>query len=167
MGVPVSDLQLSYDVLQDRLVLALSDAAGVHRFWLTRRQCVALVLACRAAEGVPSPLKVAPAMTAGQPQQGQGDAARPAQQEPVGAAEHVASPDLVRLGLRRVPQGLRLTLGAAGPADQGPVHLLLKPGDQLSLLRSLRHLATQAQWDLDVAESRAAAHALIRKARAH
>jgi hypothetical protein len=43
--------------------------------------------------------------------------------------------------------------------------LLLKPVDQLSLLRTLRFLATKAQWDLGVAESRATANALIRKMR--
>lgn len=71
-------------------------------------------------------------------------------------------PQLARMVLRKTQQGLRLSLTSE---DAKPVSLLLKPVDQLSLLRTLRHLATRAQWDLDAAESRAATNAVLNKAR--
>jgi hypothetical protein len=158
-----NDLQLTYEAGQDRLVLTMSGAVGVRRFWLTRRQCTALVLACSEAEGEPPPLKVAPASAVAREQQpGTTGAATQGEAE---ADVEPAGPSLMRLSLRRLPDGLRLSLAAVAAADLRPVHLLLKPVDQLSLLRTLRFLATKAQWDLDVAESRAAANALIRKMR--
>lgn len=149
-----ANIQLNYHRSEDRLILALEDEAGVQRFWITRSQCIGLAAAFDEVQGKMPALKVAPALKESV-----------AQTELVGdlvSRGEKNTPQLVRLALRKVAQGLRLSLMSEASVLQ---HLLLKPADQLSLLRMLRHLASKAQWDLDAAELRAASNAVIRKAR--
>lgn len=149
-----ADLQLNYQQGEDRLVLTLVGEAGVQHFWITRRQCIGLAAAFHDAQGKMPALKVAPAVKVSVAQAGQGgDAVSQAEQK---------TPQLARLTLRKVAQGLRLSLSTEATVS---LDLLLKPIDQLSLLRTLRHLASLAQWDLEAAELRAASNAGVRKAR--
>ena len=142
-------MQLDYQPGEDRLVLTLAGEASVQHFWLTRRQCITLVVACRSAQGEAPALKVA-TQAAMSPQQSRTE------------QSSGAGPQLARLTLRKLPHGLRLTISPEG----GPaLNLLLKSVDQLGLLRTLLHLANRAHWDLDAAEYRAAANAVMNKAR--
>lgn len=158
-----TNLELGFDPAQDRLVLTLATATGQQRFWLTRRQCIALLVACRGAQGEAPPLKVATSAKSG-------GAARAASRDDLSVMP-ACSPDgsggntelvLAKLTLRKLPQGVRISL-RANLGDE-PVNLFLKPQEQLSLLRTLRHLGSRANWDLDAAESRAAANVVLKKA---
>lgn len=170
-----ANLQLEWSREEDRLLLSVVGAAGIERFWLTRRQCLALVGACRDAKGEAPPLKVSPSpqkASSGPAAGPETSAAKTAvagkkavtQQKP-GAAGQAGPARLARLGLGKTAKGLRLVLEAE---ESTPVKLMLKAEDQLSLVRTIRFLAEQAQWDLSAAEARLTAQAEKRKtARLH
>ncbi len=126
------------------MVFTLLAPQQVHRYWLTRRQCVGLVLACRR---VMASLPNLPALERAE----QGG-------RPVHAAHaedlKPLQPSLTRVAVRRHQQALALTFSGQGEAAQT---VRLGPVEQLRLLRNLRRLADRALWDLDAAIARQAA----------
>jgi hypothetical protein len=152
-------LQLGYDADQDRLLITLTSVLGQQRFWLTRRQCIALVVALGRAQGEEAPLKFAPAASAGLASQ----LCTSVQREVEGSVPE-EPPALCRLSLRETAQGLRLGLRPAVKEAGASRSLVLQAREQVLLRKTLRHLAMRAQWDLDAAEARAAANAALKKA---
>jgi hypothetical protein len=161
------DLRLEYQAGEDRLVLNLIEGAAVRRFWLTRRQCLALVMAC-GPEASASAAK--PKVPAGAAARSGGLLASPGAAPAAGAAPGgaveasppAALPSLARLGLRRAGEELRLSLTAeVGP----PLRLRLTAADQARLVGQLHLLARRAQWDLPEAVARLVAQAAASQAR--
>ncbi len=126
------------------MVFTLHAPQQVHRYWLTRRQCVGLVLACRRVmASLPNLPELERAEKAGR-------------LAPVVHAEDPTGlqPSLTRVAVRRHQQDLALTFSGHGEASQT---VRLGPVEQLRLLRNLRRLAERASWDLDAAIARQAA----------
>lgn len=161
----IADFQLNYDAAQDRLQLTLVVSGTERLFWLTRRQCLGILAAVRRAAGEPPPLKFAPPIGS-VPKQASTSSAKQgdgALDEPVQADEPTDNePQLVKLGLQDLPQGIRMTLTPLQAPKMPPVRVLLKPQDQLALAKTLRHLGQRAQWDFSVAEPREVANALLK-----
>lgn len=152
-------IQIGYDAAQDRLLITLTSALGQQRFWLTRRQCIALVVALGRAQAEEVPLKSAPSATAVTASH----ASTPGQSAEGGAALQ-EPPALCRLSLRETAQGLRLGLQSVAKEAGASKSVVLQAREQVLLRKTLRHLAMRAQWDLDAAEARAAANAALKKA---
>lgn len=141
MGV---HLKLDFNAQEDRMVFTLQAPQQVHRYWLTRRQCVGLVLACRR---VMASLPNLPALARAE------KTGRPSTAAPEEEAISV-QPTLTRVAVRRQQQTLALTFSGHGEAPQT---VRLGPAEQLRLLRHLRRLAERARWDLNAAIARQAA----------
>lgn len=137
-------LKLDFHAPEDRMVFTLRSEQRVHRYWLTRRQCVGLVLACRRVmASLPNLPELERAEKAGR--------LAPA----VHAEDPTAlQPSLTRVAVRRHQQDLGLTF--SGEEGKGQT-VRLAPVEQLRLLRNLRRLADRALWDLDAAIARQAA----------
>lgn len=160
----IADLQLNYHAEQDRLQLILVVSGKERLFWLTRRQCLEILAAMRRAEGEPPPLKFAPPLSTSREQEKKsskkdrpdvpGDAVQPEE-----SSER--QPQLVRLRLQNVPQGMRMALIPLSVTKAPQIRVMLKPLDQLALAKTLRHLGQRAQWDFSVAEPRELANALL------
>lgn len=102
-------------------------------YWLTRRQCVALLRACEEA-----PLERADP---------EGAAARAGPKAPPAGLPADLQPKLARVGLRRSARSLLLRLQAAD--EPQALQLTLGPADQAQLRNSLLQLGRRAQWGLD------------------
>lgn len=128
-------MRLRFDPAEDRIAVLLS-ADRPRAFWLTRRQCVALLNACRQVQ-------------------------EKAKQLPVGAASRKARTAIrwpaeielvTRLRVRRLTGGLRLVF----TAGERSVRVDLAVADLSAFVKSLLQLTERARWDLDVALARLA-----------
>ncbi len=140
------DIKLGFDILQDRVKLALSGGSEMYFFWLTRRQCLSIIKACKYDNSETNQPKNTTT---------QGKAAV---QVEWGEELDFKLPELT---LRHVTKGLRISLKVK---DGSPIILLLKSGDQAGLSRSLRQVANRVHWDLDAAEARMASNQAIQQA---
>ena len=141
-------LQGYYDGMQDRILLRLWDVpSGDTAVWLTRRQWLAIALACHRARSIIT-------------QQG-GYPARPARNSAAAAkeqmrryetdrAEALKSPLVSTVKFRRIPFGLRIEIGTEGSV---PLALTLKGEDLFSFIELVKDLAAKAKWDLPAAQS--------------
>ena len=142
-------LQGHYDDIQDRVLLRLWDLpSGDTAVWLTRRQWLAIALACHRARSF---IK----KQAGEPvrPRKEADAAGKGQRSEsgLGREEAYRSPLVSTVKFRRVPFGLSIEIATEGSA---PRALTLK-GENLSSFTGLvERLATKAKWDLRAALSR-------------
>lgn len=127
-----------YNAAEDRVLLKLEDLpqAGNLHFWFTRRQCLAIALACQRVRsdvfdpGVSRPLRSGTQQTVNSGSESY---------DPV----NVALVSAVKF--RRIPDGLRLELSTAAPE---PFVLLLK-GDSLASFEALiNRLGSVAKWDM-------------------
>lgn len=142
-------LQGYYDAMQDRILLRLWNVpSGDTALWLTRRQWLAIALACyrvRSATARQGGHSVRPrrnTAAAGKDQMsGYGS----------GRAESFKSPLVSTVKFRRTPFGLRIEIAAEASV---PLDLTLK-GENLSFFIGLvERLAARAKWDLPAALSR-------------
>lgn len=140
------DIQLGFDVLEDRIILTLAGESQGQAFWLTRRQCIAIIKACQMTEHEDTPAPKVGASSKGQPKP----------QWPI-----ECQPKLAELNLRRVAKGLRITIKAK---DCAPIALLLTPADQIRIKRKLKQLAIRVQWDIEAAEARIVANQALHSA---
>lgn len=126
-------MRLRFDAAEDRVVLLLEEDGAARAVWLTRRQCIALVLTGReAVQG--AAVAAAPRRSGNMRQQ-------------TDAWPEVA-PQRIELRWRRLPDGLRLLLTTG---KKNTLRLDLKQPDLAWLLKTLTQLAHRAQWDIDAA----------------
>lgn len=132
-------LKTRYDPKEDRIQLSLYPGEGARRaFWLTRRQCVALLQVIRQT------LKTSPSA-------GPKAATLRAQGKDLGAAP--ASPKLAQLRWRRLAGGLSLVF----IGDEGERMRLNLGAAELSILqKTLLQLARRAQWEVEATLQRLA-----------
>ncbi|MCX8050199.1 MAG: hypothetical protein N3A55_11155 [Methylohalobius sp.] len=127
-------LKAKYDPKEDRIQLTLHPAdKSPQAFWLTRRQCVALL------QVIQETLKALPP-TAG---------ARAAASKAPGdsrIAMPQASPQLARLRWRRLPKGLRLVFMTE---EKKGMRLELGAVELGGLQKTLLQLARRAQWEVE------------------
>lgn len=158
-------LQGYYDAVQDRILLRLWDAppSEVIFLWLTRRQWLAIALACYRArstnaqqDGNPNrPHKnTAGKQLAIEPGKRASESCK-TQEKPIGNGEGRAETVKARLvsavKLQRVPSGLRIQIGTEAST---PLVLTLK-GENFSFFTGMvERLAAEAKWDLPAAISR-------------
>jgi hypothetical protein len=151
-------LQGHYDDIQDRVLLRLWDLpSGDTAVWLTRRQWLAIALACHRARSfikkqageTVRPRKEADAAGKGQ-----------RRESGLGREEAYRSPLVSTVKFRRVPFGLSIEIAAEGSA---PLALTLKGEDLFSFIRLVEDLAARAKWDLPAALSRVAKSATPKK----
>lgn len=161
-----ASMNLDYHGFEDRVLLHLPQAGPVQRFWLTRRQCLALILACRGAGGEAPPLQVSPAPSPETQALAPSEATVSSAAGVSAPAHRIGKPEAChpKLQITRKAQALHLALLPAEGERYGPIRLTLGPREQLGLVKTLRHLAARARWDIDAAESRAAANAVMHKA---
>jgi hypothetical protein len=151
-------LQGHYDDIQDRVLLRLWDLpSGDTAVWLTRRQWLAIALACHRARSF---IKKQAGETV-RPRK-EADAAGKGQRSEsgLGREEAYRSPLVSTVKFRRVPFGLSIEIAAEGSA---PLALTLKGEDLFSFIRLVEDLAARAKWDLPAALSRVAKSATPKK----
>lgn len=125
-------MRLRYDPAEDRIAMLVPRSGDARAYWLTRRQCMALLRACEepGTEGADAHAQVA----------------RTAPKPPPAALPADLQPKLARVGLRRSAKALMLRLQAADEAQA--LQLTLGPSDQSRLRDSLLQIARRAQWAL-------------------
>jgi len=150
-------IQGYYDGMQDRVLVRLQDeVSGERAVWLTRRQWLAIALACHRTRSVITqqggyPVRSARNTSADKEKMGRRGADR---------VEALKSPLVSTLKFRRIPFGLRIEIAAEGSA---PLALILKGEDLFSFIRLVEDLAAKAKWDLPAALSRMAKSATPKK----
>ena len=161
-------LKGDYDAVQDRILLRFWDVpSGDTVLWLTRRQWVAIALACyraRSAAAQQGGQPVRPRKNATGKEQasgygedaGSGSMGSRRMQEQAGGPgeggrETVKASLVSTVKFMRIPSGLRMKMTTEEPA---PLFLTLK-GENLSSFTGLvERLAAKAKWDLPAALSR-------------
>jgi hypothetical protein len=140
-------LKGDYDAVQDRILLRFWDVpSGDTALWLTRRQWLAIALACYRARS-------AAAQQGGQPVRprknatGKEQASGPGE----GGRETVKTSLVSTVKSMRIPSGLRMKMTTEGPA---PLFLTLKGENLSSFTGLIERLAARAKWDLPAALSR-------------
>ena len=142
-------LQGYYDGMQDRILLRLWDLpSGDTAVWLTRRQWLAIALACRRARSIITqqggcPVHLARDTTAADKER--------MRRHGADRTEDLKSPLVSTVKFRRIPFGLRIEIGTEGSA---PLGLILKGEDLFSFIGLVEDLAGKAKWDLPAAVSR-------------
>lgn len=142
-------LQGHYDDMQDRVLLRLWDLpSGDTAVWLTRRQWLAIGLACHRARSFIKQQAGEPV----RPRKEADAAGKEQRRDPgLGREEAYRSPLVSTVKFRRVPFGLSIEIATEGSA---PLFLTLK-GENLSSFTGLvERLAAKAKWDLRAALSR-------------
>ena len=145
-------LKGDYDAVQDRILLKLWDAgpSGDTALWLTRRQWLAIALACyrarsTAAQQGGQPVPVRPRRNGPGKEQGKTIVQEEAGARPVKASLVSA------MKFSRIPSGLRIQITTEASA---PLVLTMK-GENFSFFTGmLERLAAKAKWDLPAAISR-------------
>jgi hypothetical protein len=155
-------IQGYYDAVQDRILLRLRDVpSGDTALWLTRRQWLAIALACHRTRSVIT-------QQGGYPVRSARNAAA-ADKERIGRdgadrTEALKSPLASTVKFRRIPFGLRIEIAMEGSA---PIALTLKGEDLFSFIGLVEDLAAKAKWDLPAALSRMAKSATPKKQLLH
>ncbi len=143
-------LKGDYDVMQDRILLRLWDApsSGDTALWLTRRQWIAIALACYRARSAAAQQGEHPL----RPRRNTAEAGKE-QRSGYGAdrAEIFKSPLASTVKFRRSPFGLRIEIGTEASV---PLALTLKGENLSSFIGLVERLAARAKWDLPAALSR-------------
>jgi hypothetical protein len=142
-------LKGDYDAAQDRILLKLWDASpsGDVALWLTRRQWLAIALACyrarssAAQQGEQQPVRPR-----------KNDAGKESASGPGKGGEETVKASLVSsVKFQRIPSGLRIKMTTKAPA---PLFLTLKGENFTLFTRLVERLAAKAKWDLPLAISR-------------
>jgi hypothetical protein len=155
-------IQGYYDAVQDRILLRLRDVpSGDTALWLTRRQWLAIALACHRTRSVITQqggYPVRPARNAAAADREQ------MRRYETDRAEALKSPLVSTVKFRRIPFGLRIEIATEGSA---PIALTLKGEDLFSFIGLVEDLAAKAKWDLPAALSRMAKSATPKKQLLH
>ena len=143
-------IQGRYDGMQDRILLRLwNEVSGETAVWLTRRQWLAIALACHRTRSVITqqggyPVRSARNTAADKEKMGR---------RGVDREEALKSALVSTVKFRRIPFGLRIEIAAEGSA---PLALALKGENLFSFIGLVEDLAAKAKWDLPAALSRMA-----------
>jgi hypothetical protein len=151
-------IQGYYDGMQDRILLRLWDVpSGDTAVWLTRRQWLAIALACHRARSVITQQGGYPVRSARDTAAADKERMR---RHGMDREEDLKSPLVSTVQFRRIPFGLRIEIAAEGSA---PLALALKGEDLFSFIGLVEDLAAKAKWDLRAALSRMAKSATPKK----
>lgn len=124
-------MRLNYNPAEDRVRLILPHGGASIGLWLTRRQCIRLLISCLQAP-------------AGREPPGPKDSNKPGRQA-ADAPDPLEPPTLARLGLRESDGALLVRFKLA---DEKVIGFRLNDQQRRTLANALRNLERQARWGM-------------------
>jgi len=126
--------------------MSLQGTPEPHVLWITRRQCIEILLACR------SRMAREVIETTSLHKRRNDQELKPEQPTP--------APELPRLSLRQLPNGLRLNFQFE---DKPPLRLMMRIEDLPLLEKNIARLAVRAHWEIEVACAHFEAKTVLRR----